>query len=127
VIDAISRDDPAVLNRFLAEDLIDHNPIPGQSAGRMGFKEWMASARISFPDLRGSVETVLPASGNHVVGRVTQHGPFAGLPPTHKPVALAVIHIVRFEKDLIVEWWGMADLLGAVHSLGAKLCWNKRM
>jgi predicted ester cyclase len=30
--------------------------------------------RTSFPDLRGSVETALPASGDHVVGRVTWYG-----------------------------------------------------
>jgi len=39
VIDAISRNDTLILDQFLAEQLIDHNPIPGQSPGRMGFKE----------------------------------------------------------------------------------------
>jgi predicted ester cyclase len=92
VIDAISRNDPEALDLFLAEHLIDHNSIPGQSAGRAGFKEWMASARTSFPDLHGRVEAVISAGDDHLVGRVTwlgtQRGPFAGLRPTHKPVTL---------------------------------------
>jgi predicted ester cyclase len=65
---------------------------------------------------------VLVANGDRVVGRVTwhgtQHGPFAGLPPTHKTIALKIIHIVRFEAETIVEWWGIADLFGAVQQLG---------
>jgi steroid delta-isomerase-like uncharacterized protein len=125
VINAISRNDEKALDEFLAEHVVDHNPIPDQAPGRVGFKEWMASARMSFPDLHGIVEDVLPAGDNHVVGRVTwhgtQHGPFAGLPPTHKPAALAVIHIVRFEAELIVEWWGVADLFGAMRQLGGRI------
>ena len=125
VIDAISRDEAAALDSFLVEDLIDHNPIPDQSPGRTGFKEWMRSARTSFPDLHGTVEDVLLAGENRLVGRVTwrgtQQGLFSGLPPTHKEVAMSVIHIVRFEGDQIVEWWGLADIFGAVRQLGGKV------
>jgi len=68
----------------------------------------MASARTGFLDLQGTKEDVFVTNNDYVIGRVTwygtQHGPFAGLPPTHKAVELAVIHIVRFEADKIVEW-----------------------
>ena len=125
VIDAISHSDTTVLDRFLAEQLIDHNPIPNQSPGRIGFKEWMASARTSFPDLRGTIEDVILCKDEYLVGRVrwrgTQQGPFAGLPPTQKAVAMDAIHIVRFDADLIVEWWGIADIFGAIHQLGGKV------
>ena len=125
VIDAISHNRADVLDQFLSEHLIDHNPIPGQSPGRTGFKEWMASARTSFPDLRGTIEDVLLADGDCLVGRVTWHGTqqgtFAGLPATQKAVDLAVIHIVRFKAGQIVEWWGVADLLGAVIQLGGNV------
>ena len=33
VIDAISRNDETLLDQFLDEQLIDHNPIPGQTQG----------------------------------------------------------------------------------------------
>jgi steroid delta-isomerase-like uncharacterized protein len=125
VIDAISRNDTAVLDQFLAEELIDHNPIPGQSPGRAGFKEWMGSARASFPDLQGIIQDVILADSDYVIGRVTwqgtQRGPFAGLPPTSRPATLAAIHIVRFEAGRIVEWWGIADLLGTIHQLGGNV------
>ena len=125
VIDAISRNDTAALDQFLSAQLIDHNPIPGQSPGRAGFKEWMMSARTSFPDLQGTVEDVLLVDDGRLVGRVTWHGTqqgtFVGLAPTYKVVDLEVIHIVRFDTSQIVEWWGIADLLGAVMQLGGKV------
>lgn len=125
VIGALNRNDVSVLDQFLAEHLIDHNPSPGQSAGRAGFKEWMASARTSFPDLHGTIEEVLVTPGHHVIGRVTWHGTqlgfFAGLSPTHRAVAFTVIHIVRFDAGIIVEWWGVADLFNAIQQLGGKI------
>jgi predicted ester cyclase len=75
--------------------------------------------------LHGTIEDVMVASHDRVVGRVTwhgtQHGSFAGLPPTHKAIALPVIHIVRFAAETIVEWWGIADIFGAVQQLGGKV------
>jgi steroid delta-isomerase-like uncharacterized protein len=125
VIEAISRNDGTVLDQFLAQELIDHNPIPGQSPGRAGFKEWMASARASFPDLQGTIEDVILADSDYLIGRVTwqgtQRGPFAGLPPTNRAATLAAIHIVRFEAGRVVAWWGIADLLGTIHQLGGKI------
>ena len=65
------------------------------------------------------------ADSDYVVGRVTwhgtQHGPFAGLPPTHQAVELYVIHIVRFEAEVIVKWWGIANIFGAVQQVGGKV------
>lgn len=99
LINAINRNDVAALDNVIAEQIVDHNPIPNQSPGRTGFIEWMNVARTSFPDLNGTIEDIL-ANGDRKVGRVTwqgtQHGPFAGLPPTHKPVKFCIVHIMRF-------------------------------
>jgi hypothetical protein len=60
----------------------------------------MATARRSFPDLRGTVEQVL-AEGDLAAGRVTwrdtQAGPFVGGAPTGRFVAFEAYHIARFE------------------------------
>src|SRR5215217_4362620 len=85
--------------------------------------------RASFPDLRGTVEDVLLAEDGRLMGRVTWHGTqqgmFLGLPPTHKAVAFAVIHILRFDAGQIVEWWGVADVFGALVQLGGKVVADK--
>ena len=122
VIAAISAGDLAGLDVFLAQDMVDHNPMPGQAPGIVGFKHWVSAVRSSFPDFRGTVETVL-AEENLVAGRVTWHGTqrgsFLGFPPSDRHVDIAAFHIVRLSAGRIVEWWGTADLLGALEQLGA--------
>jgi predicted ester cyclase len=122
VIAAVDTGDEHALDDGLAADLVDHNPIPGQLPGREGFKEWMRSARQSFPDLSASVEDVV-AEGDRVAGRVryrgTHWGSFAGIAPTGHAVEFEAFHIARLQDGK--EWWGTADLLGALMQMGARL------
>jgi steroid delta-isomerase-like uncharacterized protein len=124
IIEAITQGDPDALERLIAPDLVDHNPIPGQAPGLEGFKQWMASAKASFPDLRGSVEDVI-SEGDRVAARMTWYGThqgdFVGVPPTNKRVAMTAFHYVRFEGGRAAEWWGTADVLGALHQVGASI------
>jgi predicted ester cyclase len=126
VITAVSDGDADALNALLAPDMVDHNPVPGQSPGSSGFVEWMAMARASFPDFRGTVEQAV-AEGDLVAGRVTwrgtQSGPFLVVPPTGRAVEIAAFHLVRFASGRVVEWWGTADLLGTLLALGAHMAW----
>ena len=93
-----------------------------QVPGLAGFKQWMASALGSFPDMRGTVEQVL-AEGDLVAGRVTwrgtQAGPFAGVAPTGQFVAFEAYHIACFDGGKVAEWWGTADIFGVLAKLGA--------
>jgi predicted ester cyclase len=121
IIDAVSVGDLAPLERFIAVDLVDHNPAPGQPAGRAGFEYWARSARDAFPDLAGTVEDTV-VNGDKVAARVTwrgcHRGSFVGLPGTGARVEFSAFHIVRFSSGMAVEWWGTADLLGALSQVG---------
>jgi steroid delta-isomerase-like uncharacterized protein len=122
IIDAISQGDAAGLDELLAPDVVDHNAIPDQAPGRDGFKQWMAAARTAFPDMRGTVEEVI-AEGDRIAARMTWHGThrgdFVGVGPTGKRVSFSAFHLVRFSQGRAVEWWGTADLLGALQQLRA--------
>jgi steroid delta-isomerase-like uncharacterized protein len=122
IIEAVNAGNFDSLDALFAADMVDHNPVPGQVPGLAGFKQWMATARRSFPDLRGTVGHVL-AEGDLVAGRVTwrgtQAGPFAGAAPTGQSVAFEAYHIARFEGGKVAEWWGTADIFGALAQLGA--------
>jgi steroid delta-isomerase-like uncharacterized protein len=124
IIDAVSRGDADGLDELMAPDLVDHNPIPNQSPGREGFKQWMAMARAAFPDLRGTVEDLV-AEGDRVAARTTWRGThlgeFVGVRPTDKPVLFSAFHLVRFSQDRAVEWWGTADVFGALQQVGATI------
>jgi predicted ester cyclase len=96
VIAAVSAGDDSALDELMAENLIDHNPAPGQPPGRAGFKYWAASARDAFPDLTGVVEDTI-VEGNKVAARVTwrgtHRGVFAGVAGTGVAVEFAAFHI----------------------------------
>ena len=122
IIEAVNAGDFDTLDALFSPAMVDRNPIPDQVPGLAGFKQWMATARRSFPDLRGTVEQVL-AEGELVAGRVTwrgtQAGPFAGVALTGRFVAFEAYHITRFEGGRVAEWWGNADIFGALTQLGA--------
>lgn len=124
IIEAISRDDPGALDGLMEPDIVDHNAIPKQAPGLDGFKQWMVAVRTSFPDLEGSVDDVL-AEGDRVAARVTwrgtHRGDFAGVRPTNKLVSFAAFHVVHFSGGRAIEWWGTADLLGALQQIGATI------
>jgi steroid delta-isomerase-like uncharacterized protein len=124
IIEAVGRGDYESLDELMAQDIVDHNPMPNQAAGRDGFKQWMAMARAAYPDLQGTVEDLI-AEGDRVAARTTwrgtHDGEFIGVAPTGKSVSFSAFHLVRFSQDRAVEWWGTADLLGALQQIGANV------
>src|SRR5215204_2626415 len=122
IIEAVNAGDSDALDALFAADMVDHNPVPDQVPGLAEFKQWMSTARRSFPDLHGTVGHVL-AEGELVAGRVTwrgtQVGPFAGVALTGRFVAFEAYHIARFEGGRVAEWWGDAFIFGALTQLGA--------
>lgn len=126
LMEAVSggRDDE--VDELLAAEFVDHNPTPGQPPGPTGFKEWMHAARAAFPDLTAMVQDVV-AGSDRVAGRVryrgTHGGTFLGLAATGREVDFEAFHFARFRNGKIVEWWGTADLLGALHQIGAGVSW----
>ena len=124
IIDAVSTGHIDLLDGLIAEELVDHNPVPGQPAGRAGFVYWAETARKAFPDLAGSVDDTI-ATGAKVAGRVTWRGthvgPFVGVPGTGLSLQFEAFHIVQFERHLATQWWGTADLLGALLQTGARV------
>jgi predicted ester cyclase len=124
IIRAVSDDALHTLDQFIAPDLVDHNALASQPEGLEGFKYWARSARGAFPDLTGTVEDLL-TDGDKLAGRVTwrgsHRGNLMGVPATGRTVEFPAFHIVRFSEGLAVEWWGTADLLGALVQLGAQV------
>jgi predicted ester cyclase len=123
-VDAISAGREDVLVELLDEGFIDHNPVPDQAPGPPGFAQWLRAVRAALPDLSATVEDVVVGS-DRVAGRVryraTHDGPLVGVPATNRPVDFEAFHIVRVRDGRITEWWGTADLLGALRQIGAQI------
>jgi steroid delta-isomerase-like uncharacterized protein len=106
----------------LAEDFVDHEPVPGIPPTKAGTKDLLTGMRAGFPDMRFDVEDIL-ADGDKVVARLhvtgTQTGSFMGIPATGRKIDVAAIDIVRFADDgLAHEHWGVMDVMSIMQQLG---------
>jgi predicted ester cyclase len=115
--------DYSVAEELIADDLVDHNRVPGQPPGRAG-DVWMAKMiRTAFPDAAFQADVVI-ADGDYVTGRwtmtATNTGPFElfGLPPTGRPVTMTGQEIFRVRDGKFAEVWHQEDVGGMLNALG---------
>jgi predicted ester cyclase len=114
--------DPAVAEQLLAADLLDHNRVPGQPAGRAG-DLWAANAvRTAFPDLRFTLDVAFE-DADLVTGRWTMTGThtgpldLVGIPATGRPVEMSGQEIFRARDGQFVEVWHQEDIGALMRSL----------
>jgi predicted ester cyclase len=112
-----------VASELMAEDLIDHNPYPGQPPGLDGHNWAVAMVRRAFPDLRFTADVVV-SDGQFVAGRWTMTGTntgvfdLFGLPPTGRPVTMTGQEIFRAHDGKLTEEWHQEDAPGMLRQLG---------
>lgn len=120
---ALATADFSVLDGVLAEDAVDHNPVPGMEQGRAGIKASFAAGRPAFPDLRFTVEDMI-AEGDKVACRLTlrgtHRGTFQGIPASGAQVSMTGVDVLRFEGGKLIERWGEFDDLSLLRQIGAK-------
>lgn len=107
--------------KFVAGDVIEQVPFPGQGQGIEGLKNVLAGMRSAFPDLHWTVDEQI-AEGDKVVTRFewtgTHRAPFLGVPPTGRAVRVWGIVIDRLEDGKIKETRILMDALGLMAQLG---------
>jgi steroid delta-isomerase-like uncharacterized protein len=121
-IDALfTKGDPSAVDKYLADDFVNHDPPFGAPADREGMRAAGAMFRAAFPDWHSDVE-LLVAEDDLVVERFTargtHRGEVMGAAPTGREVALAGINIFRVRDGKITERWGRLDDLGFLRQLG---------
>jgi predicted ester cyclase len=120
-IDDNSTNDWSVLDEFIAEDFVAHNPpLPGVSLDREGMKQAAEIFRIATP---GRHEIPLQVAENdlvvsYIIGRGSHEGELMGIPATHKDVETAGIAIHRIRDGKIVEYWSVTDVAGVLQQVG---------
>jgi steroid delta-isomerase-like uncharacterized protein len=120
--DNINAGDIAAACESFAEHCVDHDPAPGQEAGRDGFETFFTALKKGFPDARIAPKQMV-ADDDHIAVAYTlsgtHDGEFQGVEPTHRKIAVRGVQIGRFEDGKIVERWGASDELGILRQLGA--------
>ena len=121
VEEIVNRWNPGLLPELVAADHVDHWP-DGDLYGPEGVRIDVAEWRSGFPDLRLAVEDQV-AEGDRVASRFvlrgTHDGPFLGVVPTGRPVAVAGVSIDRLAGGRLAESWLSLDALGLLRQIGA--------
>ena len=123
IYERINTGDVPGLGDLLADDLVEHEVIPGVTPDKAGVLAFFGMLLTAFPDLRMNPDDVL-VDGDKAVARVTMtgtnQGEFMGMPATGRAVDVQVIDIMRFDGDgLVAEHWGVLDSMAMMQQLGA--------
>jgi predicted ester cyclase len=111
-----------LIDELISDDLVDH--IDAQGLESTGRARYLASARIvhdAFSDYHEEIEFAV-ADGDTAVSyaRVTgtHDGDLMGIPATGRKVDYHSIGILRFADGLVVERWGIGDVMKQSEQLG---------
>lgn len=121
-VDANDSSDWSVIDEFIAEDFVAHNPpFPGVSLDRDGVKQAAEIFRQATP---GTHEIKMQvAEGDlvvsHIAGRGVHAGELMGVPATHRDVETDGMTIHRVRDGKIVEYWSVVDVLHVLQQIGA--------
>jgi steroid delta-isomerase-like uncharacterized protein len=119
---AAGSDVDAAVDKYLAEDFIEHEEIPGMGNTRDTARQLFTMMNAAITDFRVDVHDLLQ-EGDKVVARVsfvgTHTGEFMGVPASGNPVAINAIDILQFRGDQCVAHWGVMDMAGALAQMGA--------
>ncbi len=120
--EVLGRGDFAALNALAAPDCPDHADVPAPAPCPETLAHFLVTWRAAFPDLQITVEDLI-ATGDRVAARWTlcgtHRGPFLGLPPTGRRVAVAGTELYRLAGGQIIERRVVVDIPGLLRQLGA--------
>ena len=110
------------LGKYVAENAVDHNAMPGQKAGLAGLKEMVTMWKSSFSDVKTTVEKMY-VDGDILIAHLrwqgTNTGPMMpGMPATNKKVDNYGVDWTRWENGKFVERWGAFEEMKMMEQLG---------
>jgi steroid delta-isomerase-like uncharacterized protein len=119
--EAFRQGNTGVIDELVAQDFVEHNPMPGFEGNREGFKQMVAGLHQAFPDFDTEVQDQI-ADGDKVVERWTaggtHEGEFMGMPATGRRIQIEGMDITRLADGRIVEHWTQMDALAMMQQLG---------
>jgi predicted ester cyclase len=121
-IDDNDSSDWSVIDEYVAEDVVVHNPpLPGCTPDRNGIKQAAEMFRLATPG-RHEVRMQI-AEGDlvvsHVFGKGTHAGELLGIPATGNEVETEGLAVHRVNDGKIVEYWAVTDVARVLQQVGA--------
>jgi predicted ester cyclase len=119
---AFTDKNPALLDEACTPDWQDIPLLPGQGPGPQGLKDLIPMFLKAFPDMKIVIHEIVGSTGRagvraSIVG--TQRGDLFGVPPTGKPVDVALHEFHHLENGRITHTWHLEDWFGMLNKIGA--------
>ena len=113
--------DASALPDVMHPDCADHSARPGEPQGIEGLTATMRWLNGAFADLAFDIHQVIGEGDTVAVhctltGRHT--GDLMGIPPTGRPVATPMVHILRFRDGKASDHWAVHDDMATMRQLG---------
>ena len=102
------------VDELLAEDFVTHDPPPGISPDRKGFRVLAEMVTSAFSDRKMDFDELVDTSDGRVVDNWamigTHTGEAFGLPPSNEVVRVRGVALWRCADGQVVEHWGAIDM-----------------
>src|SRR5262245_37375040 len=111
----------AVIDELVADDLVEHQELPGLPPGKEGVRAFFDLFHGAFPDLHADIQGIVSEGDEGWVYAVmsgTHKGEFLGIPATGKQVSVPMFDRVRVRDGKAAEHWGVSDDMGLMTQLG---------
>jgi predicted ester cyclase len=106
--------DLSVIDELVADDYVDHDPPPGVSSDKEGFRQLATMIIGAFSDRKAVFDDYLDTTDGRVVESwlmsAKHTGEAFGVPPSNQEVQVRGVEIFRCSGGTVVEHWGAVDM-----------------
>jgi predicted ester cyclase len=103
-----------VIDEVVADNYVDHDPPPGITGDKKGFRQLAEMIVGAFSDRKATFDEYIDTSDGRVVESwlmTAKHtGEAFGVPPSNQEVQVRGIEIFRCSGGKVVEHWGAVDM-----------------
>jgi steroid delta-isomerase-like uncharacterized protein len=111
-----------IIGELVTDDVVDHEPFPGQPDGIEGVRQFAEMMASAFSDVRATIGPSLESgdlASAHVTLTGRHTGEFMGVPASDKQFEIESIDIIRIEDGKCAEHWGVTDNIALMQQIGA--------
>ncbi|HYM19805.1 MAG TPA: ester cyclase [Candidatus Kapabacteria bacterium] len=110
------------IEKYVADNIVDHQAMPGQKQGLAGLKEMITNMKAAYPDMKFTVNHIT-ADSNMIWAQTTMSGtnsgPWMGMPPTNKKINVEGVDIIKLGPDgKATDHWGYMEEMKMMTQLG---------
>jgi steroid delta-isomerase-like uncharacterized protein len=104
----------SVIDDLVGDDYVDHDPPPGLSADKAGFRQVAELVATAFSDRKMEFDDYLETSDGKIVESWAMTGTHTaeafGVPPSNQSIRVRGMEIWRCSGGKVVEHWGVVDM-----------------